>query len=72
MYEIIYIDTDPDTGIQGEPVVIAFCPDEKKAKWVLHDIIESWFKVGGPQDPTRDFSMREMKLEFLKIRGNGK
>ena len=72
MYEVIYIDTDPDTGHKSEPVVLAICPDEKKAAWVLHEVNEGWFMPNGPQDPTREFSMREMKFEFLKIRDNGK
>jgi hypothetical protein len=68
MYEIVYIDTDPDTGQESDPVVLAICPDQKKATWVLHEVTEGWFKPDGPQDPTREFSMREMKIEFLKIR----
>lgn len=69
MYEITYVDTDPDTGQKSEPVVLAICPDLTKASWVLQEIEGGWFRPGGPQDPTREFSMREMRFEFLKIRG---
>ena len=69
MYEIVYTDVDPDIGTESDPVIIAFCPTDKMAKWVLHTLMEDWYSVNGPQYPNRNFYIREMKFEFLKIRG---
>jgi hypothetical protein len=59
MFKVRFKDIDPDTGSVSQDQIICECEHYAEAFWIKKSLEHQWFSEDGPQDPNREFYIKE-------------